>query len=89
MKIDAPKRSIAKTLSWRVISLTIVFFVSLVVTKSATIAVSISAFDAIIKMAVYYLHERMWTHVRWGRLKHKKPRKAKKNKHVIDEDTKP
>jgi uncharacterized membrane protein len=80
MKVDAPKRSLAKTLSWRFISLLIVFFVSLFITQSAKYAVSISIGDSLIKLFAYYFHERYWTTIRWGRKKHKKNKKNKKHK---------
>ncbi len=59
------RRSIAKTLSWRILALTVTVVVAWVVTKRADVAVSIGAADSLIKMAVYYGHERFWNRVGW------------------------
>ena len=82
MKIDTPKRSWAKAISWRIISIIITFFVTLLITRSAKFAVSVSLLDTAIKLITYYFHERTWTHVKWGRLKKRKKNKiGKKMKH--------
>ncbi len=77
MKIDSPKRTLAKTLSWRFLSLVITFVVTLIITGSAQFAISISALDTVIKLVIYYYHERTWTHLKWGR--HKKKKRKKKS----------
>jgi len=78
MKVDAPTRSIVKTLSWRVASIIITFLVSYLVTKNTSVAASISLADSIIKLVAYYYHERAWTHIRWGRKK--RPKKINQQK---------
>ncbi len=75
MKIDSPKRSMTKALIWRVLSLGITFAVSIAITKNLSVALSISLFDTVIKMVVYYYHERYWSVIKWGRKKHKKHKK--------------
>jgi len=77
MKIDSPKRSLTKALIWRVLSSAITFAVSIAITKSAGVALSISLFDTVIKMVVYYYHERYWSVIKWGRKKHKKKKKKR------------
>ena len=96
VKIDSIKRSLAKAISWRIISLIILFFVTYVITGSTVFAISISVTDMAIKMVAYYFHERTWTHTKWGRAKHKKNKKHikdkhkkhKHKKHLIVDDTK-
>lgn len=68
MKIDSPKRSLAKTISWRVFSLFVTFSVTLLITRSTAFAFSVSILDNLIKMFSYYVHERCWTSTDWGRV---------------------
>ena len=65
---DAHLRSLIKAVSWRVIGSLDTFMLSLLVTGSAKWAVSIATAEALTKIVLYYLHERAWRLVRWGRL---------------------
>jgi uncharacterized membrane protein len=40
----------------------------MIFTHNATYAVSIASAEALTKIALYYVHERVWRRVRWGRL---------------------
>ena len=75
MKIDTPKRSFTKAVSWRVFSIFITFCVTIFITGSTRFAIEVSSLDAVIKMIIYYFHERFWTHLKWGRKKKKKNKK--------------
>jgi len=65
---DAHLRSLIKAVSWRVVGSLDTFMLSLLVTGSAKYAVSIATAEALTKIVLYYLHERAWRLVRWGRL---------------------
>jgi uncharacterized membrane protein len=68
-KADATHaRSIAKTISWRTIGSLDTMLLGYVFTGSLLIAGSIASTEVITKIALYYLHERGWSHVRWGRI---------------------
>ncbi len=54
------KRALMKTLTWRLISIVITFFLAWTVTGSMSIGAVIGSADAGIKMFLYYLHERAW-----------------------------
>ena len=64
--MESHKRSIAKALSWRAIATVITAIVAWVITGQVKTAITIGACDTIIKLTVYYLHERTWNHVRFG-----------------------
>jgi len=51
---------IYKSLSYRVLSITITFIISYIATGSVSIAGSIASVDALIKFGVYFTHERVW-----------------------------
>jgi uncharacterized membrane protein len=60
-------RSLAKTLSWRVMGSVVTFLVALLVTENTAIAGSIVVAEIVIKIAFYYFHERIWLLAPWGR----------------------
>lgn len=73
---DSPTRSILKAISWRFIASGSTFIISFTIFTQATEsafkeiigAVSlITAVDIIAKLILYYLHERMWTNIMWGK----------------------
>jgi adenylylsulfate kinase len=67
MEAETHSRSLAKALSWRVFALAITTGVSFVLSESIAVAVSIGVVDSAIKIGAYYLHERAWLNIRFGR----------------------
>ncbi|WP_244923909.1 DUF2061 domain-containing protein [Enhygromyxa salina] len=57
----------AKALSWRVFALAITTGVSYMLSESVAVAVSIGVVDSAIKIGAYYMHERAWLGIRFGR----------------------
>ncbi len=64
--VSLPKRSIVKTLTWRIFAEMDTFAVSYFLTGSVTISLSIVGIESSTKTVLYYLHERAWGHVAWG-----------------------
>lgn len=73
---DTPGRSIAKAITWRFIASGTTFFVTYVIfaglsreTNNEALgkASAITIIDAVAKILFYYLHERMWTNITWGK----------------------
>ena len=54
------KRHIAKTISYRILSTIIGFFVMWYATGSIRIGAAFGAAEMLIKPVVYFLHERVW-----------------------------
>lgn len=65
---DSHARSLIKAVSWRVVGSADTFILSMIVTGNARYAVSIASVEALTKILLYYVHERAWRKVRWGRL---------------------
>lgn len=64
---ETQKRSIVKTISWRVL-LTISHFVNgFIVTGSIASAAAIAGWSAVLNSGLYWLHERIWNWVQWNR----------------------
>ena len=65
---ETPKRSIIKTLTWRVTGSGATFVISWLISGSWTVAGSIAIVQIAANTVLYYLHERAWNHVTWGRI---------------------
>ncbi len=68
---DSHIRSLVKAVSWRVVGSLDTFLLALLFTGSGKFAVSIATAEALTKVVLFYLHERAWRKVRWGRLEAK------------------
>ncbi|MEK6151861.1 DUF2061 domain-containing protein [Flavobacteriaceae bacterium 3-367] len=66
-KSDKPKRSIAKSISWRIIGTLDTIVISWIVTGTLAVAFSIGIVELFTKMALYFFHERIWNTISWGR----------------------
>ena len=65
--IDSNNRSIAKTISWRLTGSFSTFMISYLILGSFSIASSIAIIQIIANTLLYYLHERVWNKIDWGR----------------------
>ncbi len=61
------KRSLAKTISWRIIGTLDTVLISWLITGTLALAFSIGAIELITKMALYFFHERAWATIKWGK----------------------
>jgi len=68
---DAHLRSLIKAVSWRAVGSLDTFLLSLLVTRNVGHAASIALVEVLTKIFLYYLHERAWRRVPWGRLEAK------------------
>jgi uncharacterized membrane protein len=60
-------RSVLKAVSWRTLGTLDTFAISWFMTGRVEIAGSIAGLEIITKLAWYYLHERVWAAIPWGR----------------------
>jgi uncharacterized membrane protein len=60
------KRSLLKTMSWRVIATLGTVILVYIFTAELTISLGVGSADAILKTALYYLHERAWSRTDFG-----------------------
>lgn len=65
--MDTHSRSFAKALSWRVTGTIDTMIISLVVTGSIKLAAAIGLTEVVTKSLLYYLHERAWLKISYGR----------------------
>jgi len=73
---DSPSRSLIKALSYRILATFITFIVSFIIFRRYTEktiedslgnATLIAVFEFVAKIIFYYLHERLWTNIGWGK----------------------
>ena len=64
---EKPIRSIVKSLTWRTIGTIDTILISWLLTGTLSLAFSIGAIELFTKMALYFLHERAWNLIRWGK----------------------
>jgi len=64
---ERPERSILKSISWRIVGTADTVIISWIVTGALTVAFSIGFVELLSKMVLYFVHERIWNKVRWGK----------------------
>ncbi len=64
---DSRIRSFVKGISWRVIATTTTMVVAYVLTGDIEVMLATGAIDVVAKLVFYYLHERAWGRLAWGR----------------------
>lgn len=62
-------RSWAKSVTWRLIGILILGFISYVVTHDWNKTTCITVIFHAIRLVLYYFHERVWLQVRWGNVR--------------------
>jgi len=81
---ESPARSIAKSISWRIIA-SFTTFIIFYVTAGSKIAIEVITaavgIEAVSKMLIYFVHERIWANIYWGKnwMKNKLIRRIKLN----------
>ena len=60
-------RSFVKAYSWRCCGSCITFCISYIVTGKVVVSGTISASEMVIKPFFYWLHERGWQKIKWGK----------------------
>ena len=73
---DSPTRSILKAITWRMIASATTFLITFIIFSQATdktvsesleIASIVGIVDIVAKLFLYYLHERLWANIKWGK----------------------
>jgi len=64
--MDQPKRSVVKTISWRVTGSSATFLIAYLLIGNFAIAGVIGITQIITNTILYYVHERIWNKISWG-----------------------
>ena len=65
MSVDTKKRTMAKTITWRITASLTTFLIAWMLTGDILIGASIGGMEAIAKLFLYYFHERIWINISW------------------------
>lgn len=60
-------RSAIKAITWRIVGTADTFLISWLITKEPVTAGAIASFEVLTKTVLYYIHERGWNRLDWGR----------------------
>ena len=64
--METHHRTLAKTISWRIIATFITGLLGWLFTGKAAFAIGLGLSDTLIKFFIYYFHERAWSRIKIG-----------------------
>jgi predicted transcriptional regulator len=64
---EEPKRSVLKTITWRIIATSTTMLLVYVFTGQFELSAGVGVGDLVSKMVFYFLHERVWNRISFGR----------------------
>ena len=67
MSAELKKRTLVKTMTWRVTASLTTFLIAWILTGDLLIGISIGSIEAIAKIFLYYYHERIWNNINWAK----------------------
>lgn len=65
--VETHNRSLVKSVSYRVVSVMVDAIVAYYFTRNVALSAGIVIFVDAYSTLIYYLHERAWAHIHWGR----------------------
>jgi uncharacterized membrane protein len=65
--METNKRSVVKAVSWRITGSTATFLIAYTLTGNFAVAGAIGIAQLVSNTILYYIHERIWNKVNWGR----------------------
>ena len=68
--METHKRSMVKSLTWRVIGVVLLGGIAYAVTRDWKEMSIITIIFHTVRMVLYYYHERIWLKIKWGRIRH-------------------
>ncbi|OQA01243.1 MAG: hypothetical protein BWY69_01441 [Planctomycetes bacterium ADurb.Bin401] len=67
--MESHLRSILKGITWRLGGTTVTIIVAWLFTDNLHIAAKIGILETVLKISVFYIHERMWNRINIGKVK--------------------
>ena len=68
--MDTSKRSILKSITWRIVGIVILGLIAYEMTKDVKAMTGITLVFNVVRFVLYYGHERLWERIKWGRMRH-------------------
>lgn len=70
--MEQKRRSLLKAITWRITGTVDTFFLAWIITGKPGLAATLSSVEVVTKMFLYYLHERTWIRISFGKIKPRK-----------------
>lgn len=67
---ETHRRTVMKSVSWRIVATLTTMCIVYIFTGEFLLSLGVGAVEVIAKIVFYYLHERAWEMVSWGKAKH-------------------
>ena len=67
MHTESNKRSLVKTISWRLTGSSATFIITYAISGDFSIAGTVATVQIIANTVLYYIHERVWNKINWGK----------------------
>ena len=64
---EKTSRSLLKSVSWRILGTIDTIIISYLITDTLEFALRIGFVELLTKMGLYFLHERLWNKIKWGK----------------------
>jgi len=68
--VETHSRTVMKTVSWRIVATLTTGIIVYLFTGEILLSLGVIGVDAAAKILFYYLHERAWNMIAWGKTKH-------------------
>jgi uncharacterized membrane protein len=65
--MEKPARSILKAISWRIVATLTTIFLVFAFTGNLVLGSGVGAAELTVKILIYYVHERVWNRLGFGR----------------------
>jgi uncharacterized membrane protein len=65
--MDTARRSLVKTISWRLTGSGATFLISYLIAGNFAVAGTIAVIQLVSNTVLYFVHERIWNKISWGR----------------------
>ena len=66
--MEKPIRSMAKAISWRIVATLTTILLVFIYTGDLVISGSVGVLELVVKIVIYYVHERIWNLLGFGRV---------------------
>jgi len=64
--VESRTRSLVKGLTWRIVATLTTIAIAWLITGEVDTALQIGLIEVFAKIAIYYVHERLWAHIKLG-----------------------
>ena len=67
---ESHKRSVIKSISYRLLGSLATMLIVFAFTRQFVLSLGVGIFELFAKIVCFYIHERVWAKIKWGKLEH-------------------